>query len=88
MSDTTMDYPLDVDVYNLMMQVRAKTICADFDEQLDLSEKLYGRSLKFAFTKQDVKELLEKADIYPENIRCRVENIINEQMRKYEYLFQ
>lgn len=44
-------------------------------------------NLKFRFTKKDVKELLANAEIYPEEIRSRVETIIFEQMRKYKYLF-
>ena len=34
-----------------------------------------------------LKELLEKAEEYPEEIRNRVEMIIFAQMRKYAYLF-
>lgn len=39
------------------------------------------------YTKNDVTELLEKAEEYPEEIRNRVEMIIFAQMRKYTYLF-
>ena len=87
LSDTTMDYPLEEDIYILMKQVQAKTLCTDFDEQLDLSEKFYKQNLKFSFTKQDVQELLDNATIYPSNIRARIQQIIYEQMRKYSYLF-
>ena len=34
LADTMMDFPLSEDVYTLMRQAQAKTICADFDEQL------------------------------------------------------
>ena len=87
LADTKMDYPLTEDVYDLMKQVKAKTISSDFDEQLDVSEKLYGTNLKFYFTKQDVKNLIEQAKIYSLEERNRVETIICEQMRKYQYLF-
>lgn len=87
MSDTAMDYPLYGEVCEWMRLVRAKTICADFDEQLELSEKLYGKNLQFSFTKQYVTELLDQADIYSERVRMRVQQIIYEQMRKYAYLF-
>ena len=82
-----MDYPLSGDVYALMNRVQSKTISSEFDEQLDISESLYKINLKFQFTKNDVKELLEKAEEYPEEIRNRVEMIIFAQMRKYTYLF-
>lgn len=87
LADTTMDYPLSGDVYALMNSVQSKTISSEFDEQLDISESLYKINLKFQFTKNDVKELLEKAEEYPEEIRNRVEMIIFAQMRKYAYLF-
>ncbi len=87
LSDTTMDYPLTGDTYALMNQVQAKTICSEFDEQLDISEALYKGNLKFHFTKKDVEELLADAEEYPEEIRKRVETILFAQMRKYAYLF-
>ena len=87
LSDTTMDYPMEEDVYALMQEVRAKTISTDFEEQLDVSEKLYGCNLHFHFTKQDVRNYLERAEEYPVQIRQRVEKIIFYQMNKYAYLF-
>lgn len=87
LADTTMDYPLSGDVYTLMDKVQSKTICGEFEEQLDISEALYKMNLKFRFTKKDVTELLADAEIYSEEIRNRVEMIIFAQMRKYPYLF-
>ena len=87
MADTTMDYPLSGELYSLMDKVQSKTICSEFDEQLDISEKLYKMNLKFEFTKKDVSDLLANAEIYPEEVRSRVEKIIFAQMRKYTYLF-
>ena len=87
LSDTTLDYPMGGDVYELMEGVRAKTIDGDFDEQLTISEDLYKCNLKFYFTRNDVTELLKAATIYHEEERARVENILYAQMRKYQYLF-
>lgn len=87
LADTKMDYSLTENVYELMKQSRAKTISRDFDEQLDVSEKLYKGNIKFSFKKRDIKELLEKVTEYSEEEKKRVETIIYEQMRKYEYLF-
>lgn len=70
-----------------MDKVQSKTICGEFEEQLDISEALYKMNLKFRFTKKDVTELLAGAEIYSEEIRNRVEMIIFAQMRKYPYLF-
>lgn len=87
LADTTMDYPLSGDVYTLMDNVQSKTVCSEFDEQLEISEALYKANLKFKFTKNDVTELLKNAEAYPKEIRNRVETIIFAQMRKYSYLF-
>ena len=87
LADTKMDYPLGEDIFALIEQVQAKTISNDFDDQLDVSEKLYGCHLKFHFTKQDVRALLDQAEDYSMEERNRVEKIIYEQMRKYKYLF-
>ena len=87
LSDTTMDYPMNDDIYQLMDNVKSKTICSDFDEQLDISESLYGENIQFWFSEKDVQHLLEKADIYPEQQKNRVETIMRMQMRKYQYLF-
>lgn len=87
LSDTTMDYPLGSDIYSLIESVQAKTICTDIDEQLDVAEKLYGNQLKFCFTKKDVSELLSKVSLYSSEEKSRVERIIFERMRKYQYLF-
>ena len=87
LSDTTMDYPLEGDIYEYMSSVKAKTIGSDFDEQLDVSEALYNGNLKFCFTRKDVRKLLDTADIYSAEVRTRVENVIYAQMDKYKYLF-
>ena len=87
LSDTSMDYPLHGDVVSYIKTVHAKSFSKDFDEQLDVSEKLYGRHLRFFFSKDEVKELLDKADIYPKEMRNRVENIILMQLKKYAHLF-
>ena len=87
LADTRMDYPLSGDVYGQMAQAQAKTICTSFEEQLDISEGLYGMNLKFFFSKRDVSDLLSNAKEYSEEIRSRVEKILFAQIRKYRYLF-
>ena len=87
LADTRMDYPLSEDVYALMGQCHSKTICTDFDEQLDISEKMFKTNLKFAFSKKDVRDLLESVTMYSKEEKRRVETILCEQIRKYSYLF-
>ena len=88
LADTRMDYPLGGDIRKWKKLVKAKTICDDLDEQLDISEELYGNQLKFRFTRQDVKSLLEGAEIYSREERKRVEELLYMQMDKYQYLFE
>lgn len=88
LADTTMDYPQSGDVYLLMKEAKAKTICDSFDEQLDISEALYGENIKFNFTQKDVRELLENVTEYTQVEKNRVERIVCAQMNKYGYLFK
>ncbi len=93
LADTTMDYPIQNDVYELIKTVKAKTFSTSFDEQLEVSELLYGNNIHFYFIKSDVEEILSlrgnegPASIYPLEERKRVRDIIFEQMRRYSYLF-
>lgn len=87
LSDAMMDYPMHGDVYSLMGDVSAKSICSSFEEQLDLAEAAYGRQIRFCFDKKDVDSLLEGAEMYSEDERKRVRLILYQQIKKYEYLF-
>ena len=87
LADTRMDYPLGENVLELIEQARAKTFSSDFEEQLDISEKLYGMNLKFDFTEKYIEELLTGAEVYSEDEKNRVKEIIRYQKRKYQYLF-
>lgn len=88
LSDTTMDYPIGEDIYNLMDECHSKTFSRFFDEQLDASEILSGENISFSFTKENVRQILKDCDSYGEEIIDRVETIILYQMRKYQYLFK
>lgn len=87
LSDTTMDYPMDVEMDKLIGSVTAKTFCQDFDEQLDIAEKLYGKQIHFNFTRKDVENLLEQEKEYPEEEKMRVLDVVMRQRQKYQYLF-
>lgn len=87
LSDIKMDYPLEGDIYKLIDSAKSKTICESFEEQLEVSEKLYGYNIHFNFTKKDVQLLLRSANIYSEEIITRVQNILFDRMRIYDYLF-
>ena len=87
MSDMAMDYPMGCDVYEEIGNVRAKTICDSFDEQLDIAEKFYGRQLSFTFAAEDISEVLKGITLYDDAVKERVKLILLEQRRKYRNLF-
>lgn len=86
LSDTTMDYPINSDIYELEEKVQSKTFCQNFDEQLDIVESLYGQKIQFYFTQNDVIQILNGVD-YDDKIMLRVEKLILGRMGKYQYLF-
>jgi len=94
LADTTIDYPMDKDIFNLMKKVKSKTFSTNMDEQLESAESLYGCNIKFTFTKKDIDHILaldgkdNNASIYPLEIRERVRDILYEQIRRYPYLFK
>ncbi len=87
LADTTMDYPLTGDTIGLMKEVRAKTICQDFDEQLDAVERLYGQHIQFSYNRKVVESVLAAEKYYPAESKRRVGSILMDQKRKYRYLF-
>lgn len=87
LSDITMDYPLGLDIRDLIKGVKSKTICDNLDEQLVIAESFLGVDIKFSFTDKDIHEIVEQGTIYSEEIRKRVEEILCLQRRKYAYLF-
>lgn len=88
LSDTTMDYPAGMDVIQAMEKAQSKTFCTSFDEQLDIAEKLYGQQIRFAFSVNEVEELLMREQVYGQEMKDRVLQILILQRRKYRYLFQ
>ena len=87
LSDTTLDYPMGRDIYELIPTCKAKTFNRDFSEQLAQAELNFGKAPLFSFNYKEVKELLDKESFYPDEVKNRVLQIIMEQRRKYIYMF-
>lgn len=88
-SDISQDYPLNLTVEECLKKIEAKPFSSDFDIQLEAAEDLYGVQLRFDFTLRDVQEKLTRlAEIYPGEIRSRVELLLRSQIRKYAYLMK
>lgn len=88
MSDLMMDYPPDCNIYEEIGNVKAKTICESFEEQLDIAESMFGKQLRFSFTAKEIEECLQELTIYDTDIRERVKKILLEQRRRYSYMFK
>lgn len=86
-SDTTMDYPLSEDIYKCIDSVQSKTVCSSFDDQLDAVEEMYGINIQFTFGRKEIQMLLDDEKVYSEDIKKRVEKVLLEQKRRYNYLF-
>ena len=87
LSDTT-SYPLAQNIYALIDRVKAKPFSVDFQEQAEAATGLYGSDLHFNFKKKDIPSLLDRLDeLYNSKVLARVEQVIREQTRKYNYLF-
>ena len=87
LSDLMMDYPMECDIYEEISNVKSKTICDSFYEQLEIAEALFGQQIVFHFKAKDITEGLDELTIYDKKLRDRVELILREQMRRYRYLF-
>ena len=87
LSDTTLDYPMSGEIYELIDTVHGKTLCDSFYEALTVSEELYGENISFHFTWNDITDALEKEKYYGKAEKERVRTILMEQRRKYSYLF-
>lgn len=87
LSDTTLDYPEGRDPLEMRYQAKPKTFCESFDEQLDIAEALYGEQIHFQFGYNEVKAILDEAEIYSPEIRRRILDLVMSQRNKYQYLF-
>ena len=89
LSDTTLDYPLGGDIYEMIDSVKPKTFCDSFIDQLEIAEKLYGYNIKFNFTKKEIDAILDAVPngMYSEEIIERVRKVCYERRRQYSYLF-
>ena len=52
-----------------MEEARSKTLCEDFDEQIEIAEELYGQQIRLKFNEKDVKEILDMEVIIRRNIK-------------------
>ncbi len=87
LSDTTLDYPINGSIYEMIRMVPGRTISRNLDEQLDVIELKHHDILHFDVTHKDVEAWINTESYYSMDIKNRARDILFAQMRKYEYLF-
>ncbi len=87
LSDTSMDYPLGRDLFELMKRAKAKTFSDSFEEQLEISEKLYGSNISFSYTEHEIAAATAALTGYSNEEKERAKEILLQTKRKYSYLF-
>ncbi len=89
-ADTKESFPLPMDFESCRSMIKAKLFSADFDEQLDVCEKLGSIALKFPFRCLEMRKEAEKAlkDLScDERIKTRIADTLAAQANKYRYMF-
>ncbi|MBD5542167.1 MAG: hypothetical protein HDR00_13460 [Lachnospiraceae bacterium] len=87
-SDTREAYPIEKDFEDCRKTIAAKPFSRDFDEQMDAAEQLFGSHLKFYFSEKTMADILgELQTLYRKEEIERVEGVLRNQMRKYQYMF-
>ena len=87
-SDTREAYPIEKDFEECRKTIAAKPFSRDFDEQMDAAEQLFGGQLKFYFSAKAMADILgELQTLYRKEEMERVEGVLRNQMRKYQYMF-
>ena len=89
LADTTEDYPMGEDVYQLIDKIQAKPFSTDFDTQLEAAMHLYGDKLKLAFTNADIENAFDEVKYYYDaHTITRAKTILLYQKHKYGYMFE
>lgn len=87
LSDTNVDYPLNINVLDLLPNVKAKTIGDNFYDAIYEIENAYGTSISFSYTEKDIDEIVDKVTIYDESIKNRIKQLLKYQRNKMKYFF-
>lgn len=87
LSDTKIDYPLDVNTIDLIKIVKSKTFDYSFSDIVDKLELLYGGNITFEFSEKDIDDVLDNIDIYDSKIINRVKQTLKYQKNKMSYFF-
>jgi len=82
------DYPLDGDIFAEIQRVEAKPFSGDFMTQVEAAAALYGSRLHFDLSAEAMEQCFDGMwEYYPAEVINRVQRILHEQRRKYQYLF-
>lgn len=74
---------MDGDIYSMINEVKAKLFTDSIERQAEIAQKLYGSQLKLFFTEKDIRNILDKDEVYDVATHKRVMDILCEQKRRY-----
>ena len=89
-ADIKEDFPLSMDFTDCRKIIKAKPFSVDFDEQLDVCEKIGVSELRFPFRRQQMRKETEavlKSIECDETFKQRVVETLVYQANKYQYIF-
>ncbi len=87
-SDTSVDFPLEMNWEECRRIIKAKPFSVDFDEQTDEADLLYRKQMRFYFGEKEIREALDGLEeLYESQALHRVEDVLLWQRRKYRDLF-
>ena len=89
LADTSVDYPIGGDIYEMLNRIHAKPFDRDFDRQMDAAQGLYGDFVRFHFENNDIETVLTGLDeYYSGEVIARVKALLYYQKHKYQYMFR
>ena len=90
-SDTREDYPIDMDYFACKKRIQAKPFSVDFDEQLDIAERISDKRFFVPVTVSEIRKSLEmffeQFDIDNRIIKRITETVVY-QASKYSYMIK
>ena len=72
----------------LMDAVKPKTFADSFEEQLEISERLYGSQVTFCYSEKELDRILTGAEAYNNQEKERIKDVVLQMKRKYQYMFR
>lgn len=88
LSDTSVDYPIGMPVFNAIRKVKAKPFSTSFSKQVGVCEQIYGQQFKLAHN-IDISKLIDGLlEVYEKSVVARIESVLIFQLDRFNNLEQ